>query len=241
MASVLFMTAGIFQVVAQDSGKTDEFHGHWFIQVQGGIGQTVGETSFGSLISPAASFNFGYRFTPVWGLRAGIGGWQGKGAILAPAEVYRYNYLQGNVDVTVDICSIFAGYRQSRALSPYLFAGVGLNGGFNNSEAQALSGQFPSDNLLWDGSLISPAGRFGVGTGIRITDAVQFNIEVNGNFLSDRWERGGLAAWSRSRVHVQHRVEEAQGGPSERPGTCASPGTGGETSTCPDPCSGTGT
>ena len=180
--------SGAVTVYAQSSGsgKTDEFHGHWFIQVQGGIGQTVGETSFGSLISPAASFNFGYRFTPVWGLRAGIGGWQGKGAILAPAEVYRYNYLQGNVDVTVDICSIFAGYRQSRALSPYLFAGVGLNGGFNNSEAQALSGQFPSDNLLWDGSLISPAGRFVVGTGIRITDAVQFNIEVNGNFLSDR-------------------------------------------------------
>ena len=197
MASVLFMTAGIFQVVAQDSGKTDEFHGHWFIQVQGGIGQTVGETSFGSLISPAAAFNFGYRFTPVWGLRAGIGGWQGKGAILAPAEVYRYNYLQGNVDVTVDICSIFAGYRQSRALSPYLFAGVGLNGGFNNSEAQALSGQFPSDNLLWDGSLISPVGRFGVGTGIRITDAVQFNIEVNGNFLSDRFnsKRGSAVDW----------------------------------------------
>ena len=197
MASVLFMTAGIFQVVAQDSGKTDEFHGHWFIQVQGGIGQTVGETSFGSLISPAASFNFGYRFTPVWGLRAGIGGWQGKGAVLGPTETYRYNYLQGNVDVTVDICSIFAGYRQSRALSPYLFAGVGLNGGFNNSEAQALSGQFPSDNLLWDGSLISPAGRFGVGTGIRITDAVQFNIEVNGNFLSDRFnsKRGSAVDW----------------------------------------------
>ena len=72
--AVLTVTAAM----GQESGKsTDEFHGHWFIGIQGGIGQTVGETSFGDLISPAAGINFGYRFTPVWGLRAGIGGWQG--------------------------------------------------------------------------------------------------------------------------------------------------------------------
>ena len=100
---------------AQDrQAKTDEFNGHWFIGVYGGIGQTVGETSFGNLISPAAGFNFGYRFTPVWSLRAGIGGWQGKGALLAPTREYKFNYLQGSVDVMVDICSIFSGYRMSR-------------------------------------------------------------------------------------------------------------------------------
>ena len=94
MAAAL-LTVMSFSATAQDSGKTDEFHGHWFIQVQGGIGQTVGETSFGDLISPAAAFNFGYRFTPVWGLRAGIGGWQGKGAVLGPTETYRYTTCRG--------------------------------------------------------------------------------------------------------------------------------------------------
>ena len=177
--------------------ETDEFRGHWYIQVQGGVGQTVGETSFGSLISPSAAFNFGYRFTPVWGLRAGLSGWQGKGAVLGPTEVYRYNYLQGSVDVTADICSIFSGYRAGRALSPYLFAGVGVNGGFNNSEANSLSGRFPEDNLLWSGRSILPAGRFGLGTGIRITDAVHFNVEVNANILGDRFnsKRGSAVDW----------------------------------------------
>lgn len=177
--------------------KTDEFRGHWYIQVQGGVGQTVGETSFGSLISPSAAFNFGYRFTPVWGLRAGLSGWQGKGAVLGPTEVYRYNYLQGSVDVTADICGIFSGYRAGRALSPYLFAGVGVNGGFNNSEANSLSGRFPEDNLLWTGRSILPAGRFGLGTGIRITDAVHFNVEVNANILGDRFnsKRGSAVDW----------------------------------------------
>ena len=177
--------------------ETDEFRGHWYIQVQGGVGQTVGETSFGSLISPSAAFNFGYRFTPVWGLRAGISGWQGKGAVLGPTEVYRYSYLQGSVDVTADICSIFSGYRAGRSLSPYLFAGIGVNGGFNNSEANSLSGRFPEDNLLWSGRSILPAGRFGLGTGIRITDAVHFNVEVNANILGDRFnsKRGSAVDW----------------------------------------------
>ena len=177
--------------------ETDEFRGHWYIQVQGGVGQTVGETSFGSLISPSAAFNFGYRFTPVWGLRAGLSGWQGKGAVLGPTEVYRYNYLQGSVDVTADICGIFSGYRAGRSLSPYLFAGVGVNGGFNNSEANSLSGRFPEDNLLWTGRSILPAGRFGLGTGIRITDAVHFNVEVNANILGDRFnsKRGSAVDW----------------------------------------------
>lgn len=185
------------KVSARDGGLDDGFHGYWFIQIQGGIGQTVGETSFGSLISPAAAFNFGYRFTPVWSLRAGVGGWQAKGAVVGPTQMYSYNYLQGNVDVLVDICSIFSGYRMGRTVSPYIFAGVGANGAFNNAQAQSLASRFPADGYLWSGSNILPAGRFGVGTGIRITDAVRFNLEVKANFLGDKFnsKKGSAVDW----------------------------------------------
>ena len=97
-----------YTATAQDSGngsRSDDFHGHWFIQAQGGVGHTVGETKFGDLISPMATVSFGYQFTPVWSLRAGIGGWQGKGALVGPTQVYKYNFLQGNVDVMVDLSS----------------------------------------------------------------------------------------------------------------------------------------
>lgn len=176
----------------------EDFQGYWFIGIQGGVGQTVGETGFGSLISPAAAVGFGYQFTPVWGLRAGIGGWQAKGAAIGNiTEVYRFNYLQGNVDVMVDICNIFGEYRMNRAVNPYVFAGVGINGAFNNTEAQNLGPRMPADNLLWDGSRVFPAGRFGVGMGIRISDAVHFNLEVNGNFLSDSFnsKKGSAVDW----------------------------------------------
>lgn len=194
VVSLLAVTA----LSAQEKERSyDEFNGHWFIGVQGGIGQTLGETSFGTLISPAAAVSFGYQFTPVWGLRAGISGWQAKGAAVdATTSVYKFNYLQGSVDVMVDLCGI-AGYRVSRAVNPYLFAGIGVNGAFNNGEAQDLSPRLPEDNLLWDGSKVLPAGRFGVGMGVRITDAVHFNIEVNGNFMGDSFnsKRGSAVDW----------------------------------------------
>lgn len=179
-----------------------EFSGHWFIQAQGGAGYTVGEAAFGSLISPSASLGFGYRFTPVWSLRAVMGGWQAKGALVAPSEIYRFSYLQGNVDVMADICSMFSGYRISRAVSPYLFAGLGLNGAFGNSGANALAARFPADSYLWKGKELFPAGRFGAGTGIRITDAVQFNVELGANILSDRFnsKKGSAVDWQ---INVQ--------------------------------------
>ena len=42
-----------------------------------------------------------------------------------------------------------------------------------------------------------PAGRFGVGMGVRITDAVHFNIEVNANVLGDAFnsKRGSAVDW----------------------------------------------
>ena len=194
--AVLLLASGA--MLGQEKEKSyDEFSGHWLITVQGGIGQTVGETSLGDLISPAASLYFGYQFTPVWGLRAGLSGWQAMGAVVdARTSVYKFNYLQGNIDVLVDLCGI-AGYRVSRAVSPYLFAGVGVNGAFNNSDAQNLGPRLPDDNLLWGGSKVFPAGRFGVGMGVRITDWLHFNLEVNANVLGDAFnsKKGSYVDW----------------------------------------------
>ena len=197
IAMVLMTASMSVNALSAQEKDAQEFNGHWFIQVQGGIGQTVGETSFGTLISPAAAFSFGYQFTPVWGLRAGISGWQAKGAVLdATTAVYKYNYLQGNVDVMVDLCGI-AGYNVKRAVNPYIFAGIGVNGAFNNSEAQELGPRLPENNLLWDGSKVLPVGRFGIGMGVRLTDAVHFNIEVNGNVTGDSFnsKKGSAADW----------------------------------------------
>ena len=159
----------------KEEGKT-VFNPHWFMQVQGGVGYTVGEADFGDLISPAAALNFGYQFTPVWGLRFGVSGWQAKGGWVNPATTYKYNYLQGNVDVMLDLGNLFCGYKADRLFNPYFFVGVGLNGAFNNDDATALKAQGYELSNYWDKN---------------------FNIEANANVMSDKFnsKKAGNPDW----------------------------------------------
>ena len=56
---------------AIEEGKT-VFNPHWFLSVQGGGAYTVGESAFGDLLSPSVAMAFGYKFTPLFGLRAEV-------------------------------------------------------------------------------------------------------------------------------------------------------------------------
>lgn len=180
----------------KEEGKT-VFNPHWYMQVQAGASHTVGEIGFGDLISPAAALNVGYQFSPVWGVRAGLSGWQAKGAWVTPETVYKYNYLQGNVDVTLDLSNLFCHYNPARFFNAYLFAGVGVNGAFNNDEAGELVAAGKTLEYYWDKNKISPAGRVGLGTNLRLSDHVFFNIEVNANVLSDKYnsKKAGNSDW----------------------------------------------
>ena len=59
--------------------KSVEFNPHSYLQLQGGVGLTLGEAEFTDLLSPAAAFFFGYQFSPVWGARIGVSGWESRG------------------------------------------------------------------------------------------------------------------------------------------------------------------
>ena len=186
LAACFLWTASVCANAANENIKEEDFHGYWNLHVRGGIGHTVGETSFRNLISPSASLGFGYRITPVWGLRADFNGWQGKGAILAPETVYAFKFLQANIDATVDICSIFSGFRSARVMNPYLLVGAGVNSRFANDDATAVKNRFNPD-YYWDGTKFSPTARTGVGLDIRLSDAVDLNVEYNTSFLTDKF------------------------------------------------------
>lgn len=179
-------TNGQSSLQIKEEGKT-EFVPHWFMQVQAGASHTRGEAKFGDLISPAAAIYGGYQFTPLWGLRAGVSGWQAKGGWVAPQATYKYNYLQGNIDATLDLSNLFCSYNPDRFFNAYLFAGVGLNGAFNNDDAVALAGQGYHLRYLWKDNKISVAGRAGLGTNMRITSNLYFNVEVNANLMTDKF------------------------------------------------------
>lgn len=163
------------------------FNPHWFMQVQGGASHTIGEADFSDLISPAASLSVGYQFNPIFGLRAGVSGWESKGGWVTPQTVYKYNYFQGNVDAMFDLSTLFCKYNPKRVFNAYGFAGIGINRASGNDDAVALGNKGYELKYLWDDSKILPVGRLGLGTNLRLSDHVFFNIEVNANILSDKY------------------------------------------------------
>ncbi len=185
-----FAAALCTQVALAQQSKTDhslEFNPHWFGQIQGGAAYTVGETAFRNLLSPAAAASIGYQFTPSVGLRFGASGWQGKGNVVSPFEVYGFHFVQGQADLILDLANLLGGYDHRRLFSPYLLAGGGAAFGFGNGAAKVTKTD-PNTYFghLWDKAVL-PAGRYGIGTGIRLSDAVSLSLEVNGNVLSDKF------------------------------------------------------
>ena len=78
--SFIVLFAGLQVMQAQDlkvkeEGKT-EFNSHWFMQLQGGVGHTVGRPGFSDLLTPAAAVNLGYKFNKAFALRFGASGLQ---------------------------------------------------------------------------------------------------------------------------------------------------------------------
>ena len=189
-------TAPVFAQAANKQEKS-EFNPHWFMQVQAGASYTLGEGPFGKLVSPAAALSAGYQFSPVWGLRFGLSGWQSKGAWVSPQTTYQYKYLQGNVEATLDLANLFGRFNPRRTVNPYLFAGVGLNGAFDNDEANAICDKGYAMENVWSGGKVFVAGRLGAGLNFRLSDCVLLGVEVNADMLSDKFnsKKAGNVDW----------------------------------------------
>lgn len=188
------------QTVVEGSAEITEqevFKPHWFIQPQVGAAYTIGETEFADLISPAAAISAGYRFTPAFGLRVGVSGWQARGSWVAPRHDYKFNYLQGNVDAMLSFTNLFCGFNPDRVLDFYGFIGAGAALGFHNNEAAALANAGCGFEKLWTGKKFFPAGRAGLGLDINLSRSFALNVEVNANALPDKFnsKKGSKADW----------------------------------------------
>ena len=193
---LFFVTAALPIIMSAQQSKKDEpveFRPHWSIQLQGGAAYTLGETSFGDLLSPAVFVNANYKFIPALGLRLGIGGWQGKGCQVTAEKVYAYKFAQLNADLLLDLTSLFGGFNHKRVCTAYILGGVGGIYGFKNDEAACI---VPGLEYLWDKRFFVP-GRVGAGLDFRLGDKVSLGIEANANALSDHFnsKRADNADW----------------------------------------------
>lgn len=183
--------------LAQENETKEMFHPHWTLGIQGGVSETRGEVKFSDLLSPAVAGYVGYRFTPVVGVRVGGSAWEAKGSWVSPRTIYKYNYLQGNVDATFDLSALVCKYNAHRVFNLYAFVGAGVNAAFKNGEAgQLVQAGYPLA-YYWSGHRFSPVGRGGLGVNLRVSKHVAINVEANANVLSDHYnsKRAGNPDW----------------------------------------------
>lgn len=179
----------------KEEGKTF-FKPHTYLQLQGGAAHTLGEAKFMDLISPAAAVNFGYQFTPLFGMRIGASGWQGKGGWVTPKQDYEFKFIQGNLDLVFDLASLFMGFNPHRAVSPYIFGGGGYAYGFENGAVDLNTGNYDLE-YLWEDNKGFIGGRVGLGVNFRLSDAVALALEGNATILDDKFnsKKAGNADW----------------------------------------------
>lgn len=185
----------------ESSEQKVEFNPHAYLQLQGGVGCTLGEAEFSKLLSPAAAFSFGYQFTPALGARLGVSGWESRGGWVNPDIDYKYNYLAGNLDVVLNLSNLVCGFNPDRIFNLNVFAGGAVNYAFNNDEAEDLAKVLRQDfyamPYLWHDSKVLVAGRMGLMADFRLSERFSLNLEANANVLSDRYnsKKANNADW----------------------------------------------
>ena len=159
---------------AASAQEKEQFFPGWVYGAQVGFDYTVGQASFGDLVSvPSIALSAGYEFLPWLGVRGVVSGFQAKGF---NENLYKFNYVQLSADAVFDICNIFK-YRSSRFVSPYVYLGPAFNFRFNNGASPLGYG--------WTGTVVCFTPRVGLGANFRVNDAIRISLEAGDNILAD--------------------------------------------------------
>ncbi len=211
------MLASLSATAQTEESKTVyEFRPHWNIFVQPvGAQYTLGETSFGDLVSYNVQAGAGYQFCSAFGTRLSVNAWQSKAAweMDNAKQEWKWNYVAPMVDATLSLTNLVGGFNPKRLVDVGLFVGLGANVAWSNdeasaakryiatthySEAAAILG-YKNQNLdnLWGGTKVRFAGRAGLTVDFRICDRMSAGIEVQATTLSDHYnsKKAGNSDW----------------------------------------------
>ena len=204
------LTASAQESQAQEPQEKTEyvFNPHWYVEVQPlGLQYTLGELSFGDLLSYNLQVAGGYNFNSVVGLRLSVNAFQSKAGWEMDGMQYdwKWNYVAPMVDVTANLSNLICGFNPNRLFNFSVFAGIGANIGFGNDDAAGVKAALDSyyggnaGNLayLWDGTKARFAGRAGVKGDFRINDMFSVGIELQATTLNDHYtsKKAGNSDW----------------------------------------------
>ena len=182
----LLLVGGVAFAQQSKSDEKLEFRPHWGLKVQGGASHSIGEVSFGDLVSPAAQLSASYNFHHAMGVRFGLSGWQGKGGLVLADQSYKFNFLQLNADYVLDLANLFGGFKHDRIWTPYIFAGIGGAYGFNNKQAAQYLPEYSAVLENYWEKVPSFVLRYGAGVDFWVTDNFALGLEINSNGYTDK-------------------------------------------------------
>lgn len=216
--AVLLTACAVMPAQAQNAAEdeADEyeytFNPHFFLQGQGGIQHTLGEVSFGDLLSPNFQLGVGYEFNPSLAARLSVDFWKSRAGIskdFTPDNKdykWDWNYVAPSLDLMVDLTNLIGGFNPERKFGAGVFAGIGANFTFSNSKAENAKARLvenyktkydtnvdvsEGDGIMYytgdnRKSLYWPL-RFGSYFDWHINDNWSVGIEVQANTLSDQY------------------------------------------------------
>ena len=216
--SCLMLLAGISANAQEQKGTTEYvFEPHWYVQIQPlGAQYTLGEVSFGDLLSYNVQATVGRQFSKLWGARLAVNAWQSKAGskfdIANKEYKWKWNYVAPTIDATFNLSNALFGFNPNRVFDLSAFAGIGVNIGWGNSEAatadQAIramgtlvgaNGTTYTTNrgleYLWDGTKVRLMGQFGLMGDFKVSDKVSIGLELSANTLNDKYNSKKAKNW----------------------------------------------
>lgn len=125
--------------------KDGEFHQktvkepYFFIQgLFGGSTMFSNNNSPYEVVTAAYGLSGGAMFTPFVGARLNVTAYDAKNNLSSINKTYKFNYINTNLDVMVNLYDIITKCKNNRLLDAYVIAGFGINYAWNNKELQAL-------------------------------------------------------------------------------------------------------
>ena len=216
--SCLMLLAGISANAQEQKGTTEYvFEPHWYVQIQPlGAQYTLGEVSFGDLLSYNVQATVGRQFSKLWGARLAVNAWQSKAGskfdISNKEFKWKWNYVAPTIDATFNVSNALFGFNPNRVFNLSAFAGIGLNIGFSNTEAADADkairamGTIVGSNgttyttnqgleYLWDGTKVRLMGQFGLMGDFKVSDKVSIGLELSANTLNDKYNSKKAKNW----------------------------------------------
>lgn len=212
----LFAVGCISASAQQEVKKEEVFQPHWYGGVQVGFQQTLGEIDWSDLNSLNAQLSAGYQFTPIWGARLAIDGFQSKAGTPASKGLSReyqwsWNFIAPAVDATFNVTNALWGFNPDRAIDFGVYAGLGLNFAWGNEEAKDAHIAMQKDPLfhannfdkscpnrkLWEDSKMLPVVQWGANLDYNVNRNLSVGLEASWNFVGDSYnsKKAGNVDW----------------------------------------------